>query len=148
MTKHEVTKVKIDDRILKYLQTNPKITRKELAEKLGVARATCTTAISRLENAGLILGTGFLLPVSSERVLSTIDGFVLISSPYKPEKKRDLEAVFAKYIDVGQAHMVTGGEFNYLFSFFVPLKSEIFVTMIEEIMEFAKTETHTVVKSM
>lgn len=146
MTNNRITNVKLDDRILELLQSNPCISKTELAATLGVARATCAKALDRLNLAGSIVGTGFVLGLPTDKTLPDVEGFVLISRPYDHEDQSKLEAVFTKNANIGQAHMITGGQFNYHFSFFVPTKSPEFVGFIEEVMRLAKTETHTVVK--
>lgn len=138
---------KLDRAILAYLQGNPCVTQSELALALGVTRTTCKKALDRLQIKGLLRGSGFVLGHDNpQRVPVEIEGYVLIPGPKDRDKIGNLEEIFESYLDIGCAHLITGGNFDYIFTFYVSGKSVRFAEFIDKIRRLTPTETHSVVK--
>jgi Lrp/AsnC family transcriptional regulator of ectoine degradation len=107
--------MKLDDRdlaILKVLATEGRITKAELAERVGLSPTPCWTRLKRLEEAGLIEGYG--ARINLKKIARHVTVFVAVEiTDHTAARMQTFEAAVGRYDEV-VACWALGGGFDYL----------------------------------
>lgn len=101
-----------DLKVLKLLQTNCKMTAKEIAKKLGSPITTVYAKIKRMEELGIIKQYKAIL--DSKKLDKGTTAFILVSFAYrpggreKPLSQRDIAKQISAFAEVQEVHVITG----------------------------------------
>ena len=102
-----------DLKILRLLQTNCKLTAKEISNKVGSPITTIYAKIKRMEDLGIIKQYKAIL--DSKQLDKGTTAFILTSFTYrpggrdKPILQRDVAKQIARFPEVQEVHIITGG---------------------------------------
>jgi DNA-binding Lrp family transcriptional regulator len=102
-----------DLEVLKFLQTNCKMTAKEIAKKIGSPITTVYAKIKRMEELGIIKQYKAIL--DPKKLDKGTTAFILASFAYrpggreKPLSQRDVARQIAVLPEVQEVHIITGG---------------------------------------
>ena len=103
---------KKDVEILRLLETNCKMTAKEIARKIGSPITTVYAKIKRMEELGIIKHYKAIL--DSKKLDKGTTAFVLVSFAYrpgsrdKPLSQRDIAKQISAFPEVQEVHIITG----------------------------------------
>ena len=101
-----------DIEVLKLLQTNCKITAKQIARKIGSPITTIYAKIKRMEQLGIIKQYKAIL--DSRKLDKGTTAFLLVSFAYrpggreKPLSQRDIAKQISAFPEVQEVHVITG----------------------------------------
>ncbi|EFO31557.1 leucine-responsive regulatory protein [Roseibium sp. TrichSKD4] len=102
---------KIDRKILRYLQTDGRMSNADIAAQVNVSAATCHRRIQRLFDEGIIDGVSARVrPEAVDLGVLVLVGAILDQST--PESFADFEAEIARFPFVLECHCVAG-DFDY-----------------------------------
>jgi Lrp/AsnC family transcriptional regulator, leucine-responsive regulatory protein len=108
----------IDQRILKELQEDGRISFTELAPKVGLTTSPCLERVRRLERAGVI--KGYAATLDSRALDAGMLVFVELSLTYTtPEIFAEFKRAIARLPEILECHLVSG-DFDYLIKMRVP----------------------------
>ena len=109
---------KIDLRILKYLQSNGRMSMTELADKVGLSTTPCTERVRKLERDGII--EGYYARLNPQAMNSSLLVFVEIKLAAKSGDIFDsFRREVQKLPEVMECHLVSG-EYDYLLKARIP----------------------------
>ena len=109
---------RIDVKILAELQRNGRITNAALAAAVGLSQSPCLQRLRRLEAAGYI--TGYAAQVDLGKLADALTVFTEVTlSDHRADDFSRFEAGIAKFDDVVECHLISGG-YDYLLKFVSP----------------------------
>ncbi len=93
-----------DWKILKALQTNGRVSYRELGEQIGLSTPAVSERVRKLEDAGVI--EGYSARLNLEKLGKSIVAFVNVNT--RPESNEPLQKFVKKTPEVLEAHYITG----------------------------------------
>ena len=110
---------RIDQRILKVMQTNGRITNLELAEQVGLSPTPCARRVRALEESGVIERHVTLL--NQQRLGLNITAMIGITMDrHTPERFEGFEREVRRFPEVVECSIVTGQTADYLLKAVLP----------------------------
>lgn len=108
-----------DQRILRAMQHNARITNLELADAVGLSPTPCSRRVKRLEESGIIRGHVTLL--DQARLGLKLTAYIGITMDrHTPDRFEAFEAEVTQYPEVVECSVVTGQSSDYLLKVVVP----------------------------
>lgn len=105
-------KDKYNDRILRELRKDGRITNTELAEKVGLSPSACLRRVQELEREGVI--AGYRAVLNSRKLGREFIAYVMVGlSKHTKEAQKQFEQTITQSAEVLECHNVTGS-FEYL----------------------------------
>ena len=96
-----------DDRILRILEREGRITNAELADRIGLSASACLRRVQDLERSGVI--RGYRAVIDRERLGITLTAFVMVGlSEHGKASARAFETAVSSAPEVRECHNVTG----------------------------------------
>ena len=103
---------KYDREILKVLQSEGRISNKDLAQKVALSQAPCWRRVDALQKSGLI--RGYTAIVNQEKVGLNITAFAQITlDNHHPETVQQFDRGIQQWPEILECH-ATSGEYDYL----------------------------------
>ena len=100
---------RIDQKIIRLLEGNSRLSFAELAEEVGLSKTPCWKRVKALEDAGVI--RGYSLVVDPAKMGFGLEAFVQVT--ISPERYADFEAAVVRHPLIRRCHATTG-EDDYL----------------------------------
>ena len=119
---------RIDQRIIRLLEENSRLSFAELAEQVGLSKTPCWKRVKALEDAGVIRGYG--LAVDPAKLGFGLEAFVHVA--IAPESYSAFEAAVVRHPLIRRCHATTG-EDDYLLQIIAVDMAELDVLLREEI---------------
>ena len=129
----------IDQKILRHLQENARITNADLAEKVGLSPTPCLRRLRRLESDGVI--RGYHTEVNREALGVNVTVIILVKLEREDEKTlREFEASIQQRPEVMECYLVTG-KFDYFVRVVIPSLAAYESFLSETILRMPNVET-------
>ncbi|HOP20286.1 MAG TPA: Lrp/AsnC family transcriptional regulator [Parvularculaceae bacterium] len=129
----------IDQKILKYLQENARITNAELADKVGLSPTPCLRRLRRLESEGVI--KGYHTEINREALGVNVTVIILVKLEREDDTTlREFENAIKKRPEVMECYLVTG-KFDYFIRVVIPTLAAYETFLSETILRMPKVAT-------
>jgi Lrp/AsnC family leucine-responsive transcriptional regulator len=119
---------RIDQKIIRLLEENSRLSFADLAEQVGLSKTPCWKRVKALEDAGVIRGYG--LAVDAAKLGFGLEAFVHVA--IAPESYAAFEAAVMRHPLIRRCHATTG-EHDYLLQIIAVDMTELDVLLREEI---------------
>lgn len=129
----------IDQKILRHLQENARITNAELSEKVGLSPTPCLRRLRRLETEGII--KGYHAEIDREALGVNVTVIILVKLEKEDDTTlREFEAAIKKRPEVMECYLVSG-KFDYVLRVVIPTLSAYETFLSETILRMPKVAT-------
>ena len=129
----------IDQKILRHLQEDARMTNAELADKVGLSPTPCLRRLRRLETDGII--KGYHAELNREMLGVNVTVIILVKLEREDDTTlREFEAQIKKRPEVMECYLVTG-KFDYFIRVVIPSLSAYEVFLSETILRMPKVAT-------
>ncbi len=129
----------IDQKILRHLQENARITNAELADKVGLSPTPCLRRLRRLETEGII--KGYHTEINREALGVNVTVIILVKLEKEDDATlREFEAAIKKRPEVMECYLVTG-KFDYFIRAVIPSLAAYETLLSETILRMPKIAT-------
>jgi Lrp/AsnC family transcriptional regulator, leucine-responsive regulatory protein len=119
---------RIDQKIIRLLEGNSRLSFAELAEEVGLSKTPCWKRVKALEDAGVI--RGYSLVVDPAKMGFGLEAFVQVT--ISPERYADFEAAVVRHPLIRRCHATTG-EDDYLLQIIAVDMAELDALLRQEI---------------
>ncbi len=132
---------KIDYKILDIMQSNGRISMKDLGLKVGLTAPAVSERVKKMEETGII--TGYSATLNYEKLGKNISAFINLNMP--PEKYNNFLTFASDESSIIECHHITGGD-SLTVKVLVANITALEV-IIDKIKQFAKTNTSIILSS-
>ncbi|MCK1995201.1 Lrp/AsnC family transcriptional regulator [Peribacillus muralis] len=128
-----------DKKILSWLETNGRMSMKELAQQVSLTAPATKERVNKLEDTGVI--KGFKTEIALEKLNSGLTAFVL----FETDRCKDFYDFCLRHPDVLECHRLAG-QYSYLIKIST-YSMETLEQFVDEAIKYGKSSTHLIFSS-